>query len=106
MNDVIQSDLVRSVLIHCASILLDGRFLKDDNENVDRDGDPDLRFDSILGRAEECCDAQVLLSKRSIVSARACRHGRGFIRNPTQRPIIEPHRHVEEAGSFNPRHVT
>ena len=33
----------------------------DGNEDVDRHGDPDLRFDGVFGGAEERLDAQVLL---------------------------------------------
>ena len=36
-------------------------FFDDGDENVHRDGDPDLGFDSVLGSAEEALDAQVLL---------------------------------------------
>ena len=36
-------------------------FLDDGDQHVDRNCDPDLRLDSILGRAEERLDPQVLL---------------------------------------------
>ena len=35
--------------------------LDDGDEHVDRDGDPNLRLDGVLGGAEEALDAQVLL---------------------------------------------
>jgi hypothetical protein len=34
--------------------------LYDGNQDVDRDGDPDLRFDGVFG-TKKCLDAQVLL---------------------------------------------
>ena len=36
-------------------------FFRDGDEHVDRDGDPDLGFDGVLGGAEDAFDAQVLL---------------------------------------------
>ena len=36
-------------------------FLDDGNQQVDRDGDPDLGFDGVLAGSEEDLDAQVLL---------------------------------------------
>ena len=37
------------------------RFFDDGDQDVDRHGNPDLRFDRVFGGAEERLDAQVLL---------------------------------------------
>jgi hypothetical protein len=38
-------------------------FLDNGNERVDADSDPDLRFDRILGSADEMLDAKTLLDQ-------------------------------------------
>lgn len=49
-------------LKNCVEIGLEVEsFLEDGDKHIDRDGDPDLGLDGILGGAEEGFDAQVLL---------------------------------------------